>query len=155
MKNKIRKMRCLSCIKELVFGYINPNRDYKLCDTCAFRDTEHPYYPSIEYKGKSMSEQLSFSDLIDLICSFCDDPENITAYDRAVYDIHLKDECQQKLNEAIKNASNITLIKILKEGRSIPLYHHYCTYSEIFLLEELAAKELNSRGIDTVTFDTK
>ena len=148
-------MRCSLCIKELVFGYVNPDRDYKLCDTCAFKYNEHPYYPFTENKGDFMLENPSFSDLIDLICSFCDDPENITAYDRAVYDIHLKDECQQKLNEAIKNASNITLIKILKEGRSIPLYYHYCTYSEIFLLEELAAKELNSRGIDTVTFDTK
>ena len=148
-------MRCSLCIKELVLGYVNPDRDYKLCDTCAFKYNEHPYYPFTENKGDFMLENPSFSDLIDLICSFCDDPENITAYDRAVYDIHLKDECQQKLNEAIKNASNDVLIKILKEGRSIPLYHHYCTYSEIFLLEELAAKELNSRGIDTVTFDTK
>ena len=155
MKNKIRKMRCSSCIKELVFGYVNPNKDYKLCDTCAFRDTGHPYYSFTENKGDFMLENPSFSDLIDLICSFCDDPENITAYGRAMYDIHLKDECQQKLNKAIKNASNFTLIKILKEGRSIPLYYHYCTYSEIFLLEELAAKELSSRGIDTVTFDTK
>ena len=106
MKNKIRKMRCSSCIKELVFGYVNPDKDYKLCDTCAFRDTGHPYYPFTENKGKSMSKQLSFSDLIDLLCSFCDDPENITAYDRAVYDIHLKDECKQKLNKAIENSSN-------------------------------------------------
>ena len=147
-------MRCSFCIKELVLGYVNPDRDYKLCNTCAFKYNEHPYYP-MNNKGGFMLENPSFSDLIDLICSFCDNPENITAYDRAVYDIHLKDECQQKLNEAIKNASNITLIKILKEGRSIPLYYHYCTYSEIFLLEELAAKELNSRGINTVTFDTK
>ena len=36
-----------------------------------------------------MLENPSFSDLIDLLCSFCDDPENITAYDRSVYDIHL------------------------------------------------------------------
>lgn len=125
----------------------------KLCDTCAFRDTGNPYYP-MNNKGNFMLENPSFSDLINLLCSFCDDPENITAYDRAMYDIHLKDECQQKLNEVIKNTSNFTLIKILKEGRFIPLYHH-CTYSEIFLLEELATKELNNRGIDTVTFDTK
>lgn len=106
-------------------------------------------------KGDSMLENPSFSDLIDLICSFCDDPENITAYDRAVYDIHLKDECQQKLNEAIKNASNITLIKILKDGRSIPTHHHYCTYAEIFLLEDLAIEELTNRGIDPVTFERR
>lgn len=102
-----------------------------------------------------MLENPSFSDLIELLCSFCNDPENITAYDRAVYDIHLKDECQQKLNEAIKNASNITLIEILKEGRSVPIYHHYCTYSEIFLLEDLAKEELTNRGIDTVTFESR
>ena len=148
-------MRCSFCIKELVLGYVNLNRDYKLCETCAFRDTEHPYYLFTENKGKSMSEQLSFSDLIDLICSFCDDLENITAYDRAVYDIHLKDECQKKLNEAIKNASNNVLIEIIKDGRSIPTHHHYCTYSEIFLLEDLAIEELKNRGIDPVTFESR
>jgi hypothetical protein len=99
-----------------------------------------------------MLEQLSFSDLIDLICSFCNDPENITAYDRAMYDIHLKDACQQKLNEAIKNASSDVLIEIIKDGRSIPMRNHYCTYSEIFLLEELAIEELTNRGINPVTF---
>lgn len=45
MKDKIRKMRCSFCIKELVFGYVNPDKDYKLCDTCAFKYNEHPYYP--------------------------------------------------------------------------------------------------------------
>ena len=59
-------------------------------------------------EGDSMLENPSFSDLIDLICSFCDDPENITAYDRAMYDIHLKDECQQKLNEAIKKFESVS-----------------------------------------------
>jgi hypothetical protein len=44
MKDKIRKMRCSFCIKELVFGYVNPNKDYKLCDTCSFKYNEHPYY---------------------------------------------------------------------------------------------------------------
>lgn len=44
---------------------------------------------------------VSFSDIINLLCDFCNNPENITAYDRVVYDIHLNDECQQKLNEAI------------------------------------------------------
>jgi hypothetical protein len=139
MKDEIRKMRCSFCIKELVLGYVNPNKDYKLCATCAFSDTGHPYYPFSENKGDFMLENPSFSDLIDFLCSF----------------IHLKDECQQKLNEAIKNASNITLIKILKEGRSIPIYHKYCTYSEIFLLEDLATEELNNRGIDTVTFESR
>jgi len=147
-------MRCSFCIKELVLGYVNPDKDYKLCNTCAFRDTGHPLYP-MNNKGYSMLENPSFSDLIDLLCSFCDDPENITAYDRAMYDIHLKEECQQKLNEAIKNASNITLIEILKEGRSVPIYHKYCTYPEIFLLEDLATEELTNRGIDTVTFESR
>lgn len=100
-----------------------------------------------------MLENLSFSDLIDLICSFCKVPENITAYDRAVYDIHLKDECQQKLNEAIKNASNEVLIEIIRDGSSIPTHHHYCTYSEIFLLEDLAIEKLTSRGINPVNFE--
>ena len=76
MKDKIRKMRCQFCIKELVFGYVNPDKDYKLCDTCAFSNTGHPYY-LMNNKGDSMLENPSFSDLIDLICSFCDDPENI------------------------------------------------------------------------------
>ena len=126
-------MRCSFCIKELVLGYVSPDRDYKLCDTCAFRNTGHPYHYFSENKRDSMLENPSFSDLIDLLCSFCDDPENITAYDRAVYDIHLKDEFQQKLNEAIKNASNDVLIEVMKDGRSIPIHNHYCTYSEIFL----------------------
>lgn len=94
-----------------------------------------------------MLENLS---LLDLICSFCDDPENITAYDRAVYDMHLKDECQQKLNEAIKNASNEVLIEII---RDVTTHNHYCTYSEIFLLEDLAIEELTNRGINPVTFE--
>lgn len=102
-----------------------------------------------------MLENLSFSDLIDLICSFCDDTENITAYDRAMYDIHLKDECQQKLNEAIKNASNDVLIEIIKDGREVPYRNPYCTFSEIFLLEDLAIEELTNRGIATVTFERK
>ena len=92
---------------------------------------------------------------INLLCSFCNNPENITAYDRAVYDIHLKDECQQKLNEVIKNASNDVLIETIKYGRSVPTHHHYCTYSEIFLLENLALKELINRGIDPVTFKSR
>lgn len=147
-------MRCSFCIKELVLGYVTPDKDYKLCNTCAFRDTGHPHYP-MNNKGDSMLENPSFSDLIDLLCSFCDDPENITAYDRSVYDIHLKDECQQKLNEAIKNASNDVLIEIIKDGRSIPIHNHYCTYSEIFLLEDLAIEELKNRGIDPVTFEER
>jgi hypothetical protein len=98
---------------------------------------------------------VSFSNFIDLICGFRDDPENITAYDRAMYDIHLKDECQQKLNEAIKNASKDVLIEIIKDGRTIPIHHPYCTYSEIFLLEDLAIEELTNRGIDPVTFERK
>ena len=98
-----------------------------------------------------MLENPSFSDLIDLICSFCDDPENITAYDRAMYDIHLKSDCQQELNGAIKNASDGVLIEIIKNGRSVPSNNEYCTYSEVFLLEELAINELIIRGIDPVT----
>jgi len=148
-------MRCSFCIKELVLGYVNPSKDYKLCDTCAFKYNEHPYYPFTDNKGDSMLENPSFSDLIDLICSFCDDPENITAYDRAVYDIHLKDECQQKLNVAIKNASNDVLVEIIKDGRSVPIHNPYCTYSEIFLLEKLAIEELANRGIDPVTFENR
>lgn len=101
-----------------------------------------------------MLDSTSFSELVELICGFCNDPENITAYDRAMYDIHLKDECQQKLNKAIKNASNDVLIEVIKDGRSIPMHSHYCTYSEIFLLEDLAIEELTNRGIDPVTFKT-
>lgn len=100
-----------------------------------------------------MLESPSFSDLIDTLIEFCKDSENITAYDRAVYDIHLKDGCQQKLSEAIKNTSNGVLIEIIKDGRDIPIHHPYCTYSEIFLLEELAIEELTNRGIDPVTFE--
>lgn len=96
---------------------------------------------------------VSFSDIINLLCDFCNNPENITAYDRAVYDIHLNDECQQKLNEAIHNASNDVLIEIIKDGRDIPNHHPYCTYSEIFLLEELAIEELTNRGVAPVTFE--
>ena len=98
-----------------------------------------------------MLENPSFSDIIELICSFCNDPENITAYDRAVYDIHLKDDCQKKLNEAIKNASNKVLIEIIIDGSSIPTNNHYCTYSEVFLLEDIATEELTNRGINPVT----
>lgn len=147
-------MRCSFCIKELVFDYVNLNKDYKLCDTCAFKYNKHPYYP-MNNKENFMLVNPSFSDIIDLICSFCDDPENIIAYDRAVYDIHLNNKCQQKLNEVIKNASNEVLIEIIKDGRNIPIHHPYCTYSEIFLLEELVINELNIRGIDIVTFHTK
>ena len=99
-----------------------------------------------------MLENLSFSDIIDLICSFCNDPENITSYDRAVYDIHLKDDCQKKLNTAIKNASDEVLIEIIRDGSSIP-NNDYCTYSEVFLLEDLAIEELINRGIDTATLN--
>ena len=102
-----------------------------------------------------MFENPSLSDLIDLICSFCNDPENITAYDRAMYDIHLKSDCQQELNGAIKNASDDVLIEIIKDSRSIPNNHDYCTYSEVFLLEELALKELTIRGIDPVTLERR
>ena len=45
------------------------------------------------------------------------------------------------------------IIEIIKDGRSHPIHHHYCTYSEIFLLEDLAIEELKNRGIDTVTFE--
>ena len=102
-----------------------------------------------------MLDNPSFSDLIDLICSFCDDPENITAYDRAMYDIHLKAECQQKLNEAIKNTSNDVLIEVIKDGREVPYRNPYCTFSEIFLLEDLAIQELTNRGINLITFENK
>ena len=44
-----------------------------------------------------------------------------------MYDIHLKYDCQQKLNVAIKNASDDVLIEIIKDGRSIPNNHDYCT----------------------------
>lgn len=147
-------MRCSFCIKELVLGYVNPNKDYKLCDTCAFKYSVH-LYDQMNNKEEFMLENPSFTDIINLFCDFCNNPENIIAYDRAIYDIHLNDECQQKLNEVIKNASNDVLIEIIKDGRNIPINHSYCTYSEIFLLEDLAIDELNSRGIDTVNFHTK
>lgn len=102
-----------------------------------------------------MLDNQSISDIIDLVCSFCNDPENITAYDRAMYDIHLKYDCQQKLNVAIKNASDDVLIEIIKDGISITNNHDYCTYSEVFILEELALKELTIRGIDPVTLKRK
>lgn len=154
MEDEFRKMRCSFCIKELVLGYVNPDKDYKLCETCSFKYSGHPYYP-MNNKEESMSEKLSLSDIINLLCDFCKDSENITSYDRAVYDIHLKDECQHRLNGAIKDASNDVLIEIIKDGRDVPIHHPYCTYSEIFLLEELAIKELTSRGIDPVTFENR
>lgn len=48
-------MRCSFCIKELVLGYVNPDKDYKLCDTCAFRDTGNPYYPMNNIKNENIS----------------------------------------------------------------------------------------------------
>lgn len=147
-------MRCSFCIKELVLGYVNQDKDYKLCDICAFKYNEHLYYP-MNNKDEFMIENPSFTDIVNLLCDFCNNPENITSYDRAVYDIHLNNECQYKLNETIKNASNDVLIEIIKDGRNIPICHPYCTYSEIFLLEDLATNELNSRGIDPVNFHTK
>lgn len=39
-----RKMRCEICIKEIVFGYVNPDKDYTMCKACAFRDEGHPTY---------------------------------------------------------------------------------------------------------------
>ena len=96
---------------------------------------------------------MSFSDIINLLCGFCGNPENIIAYDKAMYDIQLNDECQHKLNEAIKDASNDVLIEIIKDGRNILSHHHFCTYSEVLLLEELATEELENRGIDPVTFE--
>ena len=35
-------------------------------------------------------------------------------------------------NDAIKNASDDVLIEIIKDGRTIPNNHDYCTYSEVF-----------------------
>lgn len=37
-------MRCHVCIKEIVFGNVDPNKDYTLCDYCAFKDEEHLAY---------------------------------------------------------------------------------------------------------------
>lgn len=39
--DKYRKMRCKVCIKEIVFGYVDPNKDYTLCKNCAFKDDGH------------------------------------------------------------------------------------------------------------------
>ena len=72
-----------------------------------------------------------------------------------MYDIHLKHECKQKFNETIKNASDDVMIEIIKDGKTIPNNHDYCTYSEVFLLEELVIKELVTRDIDPVTLDRK
>ena len=47
------------------------------------------------------------------------------------------------------------MIEIIKDGRTIPNNHDYCTYSEVFLLEELVIKELVTRDIDPVTLDRK
>ena len=45
--DKDRKMRCKVCIKEIVFGYVDPNKDYTLCENCAFKDEEHSLYPYV------------------------------------------------------------------------------------------------------------
>lgn len=42
--DKDRKMRCKVCIKEIVFGYVDPDKDYTLCENCAFKDEDHSEY---------------------------------------------------------------------------------------------------------------
>ena len=37
-------MRCKVCIKELVLGYVDPDKDYTLCENCAFKDEDHSAY---------------------------------------------------------------------------------------------------------------
>lgn len=57
MKDKNRKMRCSFCIKELVLGYVIPNKDYTLCENCAFKNEEHTLYSYVH----SSTEQYDIS----------------------------------------------------------------------------------------------
>ena len=54
---KDRKMRCEVCIKEIVFGYIDPNIDYTLCEACAFRDDEHSTYYEKTHENNKENKQ--------------------------------------------------------------------------------------------------
>ena len=43
MSDNKKEMKCHVCVKELVLGYVDPEKDYKLCKNCAFRDGKHTY----------------------------------------------------------------------------------------------------------------
>ena len=53
----------------------------------------------------------------------------------------------------IKNTSNDVSVEVIKDGREVTYRNPYCTFSEIFLLEDLAIEELTNRGINPVTFE--
>lgn len=36
-------MKCEVCIKELVLGYVDPKKDFKLCAKCPFCNSNHMY----------------------------------------------------------------------------------------------------------------
>lgn len=55
--DKDRKMRCEVCIKEIVFGYIDPDKDYILCKACAFRDDEHLTYYEKTHENNKENKQ--------------------------------------------------------------------------------------------------
>lgn len=57
MMDKDRKMRCEICIKEIVFGYVNPDKDYTLCKACAFRDDEYSTYYGEMHKNNKENKQ--------------------------------------------------------------------------------------------------
>lgn len=56
--NNDRKMRCKVCIKEIVFGYVDQNKDYTLCENCAFKDEDHSaYYEKMHKINKETSNE--------------------------------------------------------------------------------------------------
>ena len=55
--DKDRKMRCEVCIKEIVFGYVDSNKDSILCKACAFKDDEHSTYYEKTHKTNKENKQ--------------------------------------------------------------------------------------------------
>lgn len=56
--DKDRKMRCKVCIKEIVFGYVDPNKDYILCENCAFKDEGHSTYYEKIHKLNNLATRI-------------------------------------------------------------------------------------------------